>query len=279
MENNQIANKIRRKVLTMLYENQKCHLGSNMSVIEILTSLYFGVMKENDIFISSKGHCAATLYAILEEKGIIKDADKYFKQHNLISHEVPGVLFSGGSLGQGLSVACGMALAKKKETKWKCLECGTIRSGQYCFCCPNRTATKGFQKIIPRVFCLLGDGELQEGNVWEAVMFAAHHKLDNLTAIVDYNGLQAFGETNKVMRIYPIINRFLSFDWSGFQTVGHSIPHIQNVLKAQYKEQPHVVVCRTIKGKGVPAFEDKLESHYLNINKKQYEKAIRINSD
>ena len=245
MENNQIANKIRRKVLTMLYENQKCHLGSNMSVIEILTSLYFGVMKENDIFISSKGHCAAALYAILEEKGIIKDADKYFKQHNLISHEVPGVLFSGGSLGQGLSVACGMALADRSR----------------------------------RVFCLLGDGELQEGNVWEAVMFAAHHKLDNLVAIEDYNGLQAFGATNKVIRIYPIVKRFEAFDWATLEGVGHSVKIISSLLERKVENKPMVVSLRTIKGKGVSFAEDVMEWHYWNLTKTQYEESIRQNSN
>ena len=245
----QRANKIRREVITMLYEEQKCHLGSNMSVIEILTALYFSVMKENDIFISSKGHCAAALLTILQEKGIIDNARKYFKKHNLISHEVPGVLFSGGSLGQGLSVACGMALADRKR----------------------------------RVFCLLGDGELQEGNVWEAVMFAAHRasiiknapaRIDNLVAIIDYNGLQAFGATNEVTRIYPITDRFEAFGWNTIETLGHSVDALSKVLDIQPTGKPTVVVCRTIKGKGVPALEDKLESHYNNLTKEQYEESI-----
>jgi len=237
----QIANKIRKEVITILYEEQKCHVGSCMSVIEILTALYFSVMKENDIFISSKGHCAATLFTILQEKGIIKNARQYFKQHNLISHEVPGVLFSGGSLGQGLSVACGMALADKSR----------------------------------RVFCLLGDGELQEGNVWEAVMFAAHHKLDNLVVMIDYNGLQGCEATNKVLRVYPILDRFIAFNWSGFETVGHSIPHIKKALTIQSEGKPYVVVFRTIKGKGVSFIEDTIESHYMNMNESQYKQALK----
>lgn len=254
----QTANKIRREVITMLYEEQKCHLGSNMSVIEILTTLYFSVMKENDLFISSKGHCAAALYLTLQEKGIINNARKYFKQHNLISHEVPGVLFSGGSLGQGLSVAAGMALAKKMN------------------------------KEQGRVFCLLGDGELQEGNVWEAVMFAAHRasiiktqpaRLDNLVAICDYNGLQAMGATNEVTRIYPIVDRFKAFGWDTIETLGHSVESLSKALDIKPKGKPTVVVCRTIKGKGVPAFEDKLESHYSNLTKKQHEEALRFNSN
>ena len=248
----QTANKIRREVITMLYEEKKCHVGSNMSVIEILTALYFSVMKENDIFISSKGHCAAALFTTLQERGIINNARKYFKQHNLISHEVPGVLFSGGSLGQGLSVAAGMALADRTR----------------------------------KVFCLIGDGEMQEGNVWEAVWFAAKHELENLIVLVDCNGLQAFGEITDVFddTAYlgnPFGEILSAFGWqTDMVGNGHDIGELVfKFAQACIYGGPVAVSVSTIKGKGVEDMENKLESHYLNINKKQYEEAIRINSN
>lgn len=257
MKNTLLAKKIRRRVLKLLYDHTKCHLGSNMSVIEILVALYFNVMKPEDIFIP-KGHSAVALYTVLAEKGLFtdKDLDCYFKTHNLVSHKVPGVIF-GSSLGQSLSVACGLALADRSR----------------------------------RVFCLLTDGEMQEGSTWEAIGFAAHHNLKNLIAIIDNNRLQAFGITREVLNIEPLSKKLESFGWQVGEVDGHNLDELENIFykplrdeigtfawEERFKEnKPICIIANTTKGKGVSFAENKLEWHYLNLSKQQYEKAIKEN--
>jgi len=241
----EISRKIRRRTIKLLYDHQKCHLGSNMSAIEILVALFFSAMEDNDEFVASKGWIAASLYSVLAEKGIIPEEklDYYFRKHNLVSPDVPGIKFGTGSGGQGLPVSIGMAMANRDR----------------------------------RVFCLMGDGEIQEGTTWEAMWFAAKHNIDNLVVIVDWNGWQAFGDTRMVSGISPekIYKVFREMGWRGEITDGHDLALLGAAMSKNTPGAPKVIICKTIKGKGVPAYENKLESHYYNLTKDQYEEAIR----
>lgn len=247
--------KIRRRVLTMLYNAQTCHLGSDMSIVELLTVLYFSTLKEEDRFILSKGHGAATLYAVLCEKGFFKEEElrSYGKPDtkflNLANSEVPGVLFSTGALGHGLPVAVGIALAKKLSDD------------------------KG------RVFTLLSDGEMQIGTTWESALFASHHKLDNLTVIVDSNKLQACGNTKDILDIEPLKKKFTAFGWDVKTCNGHNIEQIKNVLKFSmgHKNKPSIIIANTIKGKGVSFAEKDNSWHYNNLDNAHYQQAMKEN--
>jgi transketolase len=253
-----IANGIRRKVLGMVYEAQTSHIGSNLSCIDILAVLYFGIMKPEDKFILSKGWAAASVYAILAEKGYFssKDLDSYCKVNKrgepvtpymgLISHKVKGVACSTGAMGHGLPIGLGMALAKK------------------------------FNKEKGRVFALLSDGEMDCGTTWESALFASHNKLDNLVVLIDYNKLQAFGKTNEVLNLEPLKEKWQSFGWQVKEIDGHSFAEIENVLaKIPFEEKkPSLLIAHTVKGKGVSFMENKIGWHYWSISKKDYEKAI-----
>jgi len=243
-----LAKKIRRRILTASHEAKACHIGSALSCVEILIAIYFNILKEEDVFIFSKASGASAFYSVLAEKGIIlKDkVVHYLKHYPLPSTEVPGVKLSVGSLGQALSVATGIALAKKlKEENGK-------------------------------VFCLVSDGELDSGNVWEAVLFAAHHKLNNLIVICDYNKHQACGKINEVLNLEPLDEKWEAFNWNVATLDGHDMGLLQSALSWKNR-MPFVIIANTIKGKGVSFCEDKTEWHYLNLTKEKYEEAIRQN--
>ncbi len=243
----EIAKNIRLMVIEMLYRAQSCHLGSNMSVVEILTTLYFRIMKEEDVFILSKGWAAAAVYATLAEKGIINKKDllkNYYteKYPGLISEKVPGVVLSTGSAGHGIGVAVGMALANKKR----------------------------------KVYCLISDGECDCGTTWEAALFASHHKLHNLTVIIDYNKLQAFGRTNEVLQLEPLAHKWKSFGWWIFPADGHDFQSLLGAFESSIvHKRPKAIIAHTIKGKGIEFAENKVEWHYYNLDKKLYEEAKR----
>lgn len=253
-----IATEIRKKVLDMIYKAQSSHIGSNLSCIDILTVLYFGIMDPRDKFILSKGWAAASVYAILAKKGYFptKDLEGYGKTNKkgeaitpllgLISHKVKGVTCSTGSMGHGLPIGLGMALAEKNDN------------------------AKG------RIFVMLSDGEMDCGTTWESALFAPHHKLDNLVVIIDYNKLQAFGRTNEVLNLEPLKEKWESFGWSVKEIDGHNFSGIETALKdiPFEKQKPSVIIANTIKGKGISFMENKLEWHYWSINKENYEKAI-----
>jgi len=259
----QISKEIRKKILKMNYLSQGTHIGSSLSVVDILTILYFKILKINpnnpleenrDRFILSKGHAAASLYAALAQKGFFPDKilDSYCQDgQKLPGHatrgSVPGVEASTGSLGHGLSMASGMALASKRDNK------------NY------------------HVFALLSDGECDEGAVWEAALFASHHKLDNLVAIIDYNKLQAFGRTNDVLNIEPLKDKWLSFGWEVKEIDGHNFSEIEKTLSIIpfKKGKPSLIIAHTIKGKGVSFMEDKLEWHYKNLTQEDYQSALK----
>ena len=257
-----IANDIRIGIIEQVYNANSGHPGGSISCADILAVLYFNQMnidpenpnaKGRDRFVLSKGHCAPALYATLARKGYFdKELLKGFRkvESNLQGHpdmkKIPGVDMSTGSLGQGLSVAVGMAIGSKLEHE-------------------------GY-----RVYCLLGDGELEEGQVWEAAMSASKNKLDNLCAIVDYNTLQIDGNVEEVAGLIDIKEKFESFGFNVIEVNGHDIEaliHAFNSAKHQ-KDMPSVIIARTIKGKGVSFMEGKAEWHGKAPNQEQYEEAI-----
>lgn len=257
------ARRIRIDVVKMLNGCGSGHTGGSLSAADIVTALYFYKMKYDpaqpgwdgrDNFILSKGHAAPVLYAALAHAGFIDPSELCTLrrlgsrlQGHPDSKYLPGVEISTGSLGQGLSVANGFALAHKLDKK------------------PNR------------VYVLLGDGELQEGQVWEAVMTAAHYKLDNLCALIDNNGLQIDGPVAKVMAVEPITDKFRAFGWEVMDINGHDMAEVINALdKAEIaKGRPTAIVCSTVKGKGVSIFEGKVEYHGTAPSNEEIEIAMK----
>ncbi|TDT63704.1 transketolase [Fonticella tunisiensis] len=258
-----VAKTIREDIIKMLTESKSGHPGGSLSAVEILTALYFSEMKvdpknprweERDRFVLSKGHGAPVLYAVLAERGFFekKHLSTLRKIGSILQghpnmNDTPGVDMSTGSLGQGLSVANGMALAGKLDNK------------DY------------------RVYVLLGDGELEEGQVWEAAMSAAHYKLDNLTAFVDYNGLQIDGPVAEVMNPAPVGDKFRAFGWNVIEIDGHSYEEIFSAIdnaKAT-KGKPTMIVAKTVKGKGVSFMENSVGWHGSAPNKEQCEAALK----
>ena len=257
-----IANDIRIGIIEQVYNANSGHPGGSLSCADILAVLYFNQMnidsenpnaKGRDRFVLSKGHCAPALYATLARKEYFdKELLKGFRkvESNLQGHpdmkKVPGVDMSTGSLGQGLSAAVGMAIGSKMEHE-------------------------GY-----RVYCLLGDGELEEGQVWEAAMSASKNKLDNLCAIVDYNTLQIDGNVEEVAGLIDIKEKFESFGFNVIEVNGHDIEaliYAFNSAKDQ-KDMPSVIIAHTIKGKGVSFMEKKAEWHGKAPSQEQYEEAI-----
>ncbi|MGG7060058.1 transketolase [Clostridium tertium] len=257
-----IAKTVRKDIVSMLTESCSGHPGGSLSAADILTTLYFGEMNINpenpkdenrDRFVLSKGHAAPVLYSVLARRGYfpVEELNTLRKiGSRLQGHPsmkcLPGVDMSTGSLGQGISSAVGMALAGKLDNK------------EY------------------RVYTLLGDGELEEGQVWEAAMSAAHYKLDNLTAFVDFNGLQIDGDITKVMNPSPIDKKFEAFGWNVLVIDGHDIEEIQDAIEKakRFKGKPTVVVCNTVKGKGVSFMENQASWHGTAPSKEQCEQAL-----
>jgi transketolase len=210
--------------------------------------------ENRDRFILSKGHAAAALYATLAERGFFNKEllENYCKNGQKIAGHstrgcLPGVEASTGSLGHGLPMGAGMALAGKCDKK------------DY------------------RIFILMSDGECDEGSVWEAALFASHHKLDNLVAIIDYNKFQALGRTNEVLNLEPLGEKWRNFGWEVKETDGHNFSEIEkNLSPIPFKNQkPSLLIAHTIKGKGVSFMEDKLESHYKRLTKEEYEESLK----
>lgn len=242
----QLAKEARIEVLNLIHRAQTSHIASNFSCIDIATVLYEN-FKEEDRVVWSKGWAAASIYYFNAKynRGP-QEALLEFPNYpylGLAETTVPGVLCNGGSVGHGLGIAVGIALAKK-------------RSGE-----------KG------TVYCIMSDGELNEGSVWEAVMLASHHKLDNLVAIIDKNGWQAMGKIEDVMNINPIL-AFQGFNWDTYQSNGHNHITLDKIINQWVRIKPFCLVAETIKGKGVSLFEDKLLYHYKNIDDETYKIAL-----
>lgn len=259
---NEIANVIRKDIVSMICKSKSGHPGGSLSAVEILTALYFDQMnidptnpkmEDRDRFVLSKGHAAPALYATLSERGYFdKEELNHLRQIGsmLQGHpdmkKIPGVEMSTGSLGQGFSVACGMAMAAKLDNApWN-------------------------------VYALLGDGEVQEGIIWEAAMSAAHYKLDNMIAFLDYNGLQIDGDVESVMNINPIEDKFKTFGWNVITIDGHDFDQIFAALDMARDtvDKPTMIIAKTVKGKGVSFMENQASWHGSAPNEEQVNQAL-----
>ncbi|HIJ59663.1 MAG TPA: transketolase [Nitrospirae bacterium] len=257
------AKEARIEILKMLNIAGSGHTGGSLSATDIVAVLFYYKMrhrpnepewKERDRFILSKGHAAPVLYSLLAmtgyfEKSLLTTLRKINSplQGHPSSKLLKGVEVSTGSLGQGLSIANGLAMGLR------------------------------LQKIPARVYCLLGDGEIQEGQIWEAAMTSAHYKSDNLCAIVDNNGLQIDGRCAEVMKIDPIPDKWIAFGWNVINIDGHNIKEIINALDEaeRCKGKPTVIIAKTVKGKGVSIFEDKVQYHGVAPSKEELEIALK----
>jgi transketolase len=250
------ARTLRLDAVRMVHHAKASHLGSCLSMADLLACLYWHTLRidpkqpdwpERDRFILSKGHGAAIFYATLAERGFFPVAElaEYEKSGSRLTGHVtsgvPGVEISSGSLGHGLPVACGLALGAKR---------GAL----------------GFHTYV-----LLSDGELDEGSNWEAILFAPHHRLDNLTVIVDYNKIQSFGRVEEVLALEPLADKFRAFGWAVAEIDGHDMQQIVGALTnlPSAHGKPTAIIAHTVKGKGVRFMEDKLEWHYKSPNTEQ----------
>ena len=259
----QKAKEIRKDIIEEVYNAKSGHPGGSLSIADIMAVLYFNELKideknprwdDRDRVVLSKGHCSPALYAALAERGFFsKETLKSFRKidSNLQGHpdlnKVQGVDMTSGSLGQGLSVANGMAISAKMDNK------------DY------------------RVYVILGDGEIEEGQVWEAAMTANKYKLDNLCVIVDNNNLQIDGTIEEVMSSYPIDEKFQSFGFNVLNIDGNNIEEILNAFESakKTKDKPTCIIAKTIKGKGVSFMENKAEWHGKAPNEEEYIQAMR----
>ena len=257
-----LANRIRAHVLRMIHRAQSAHIGTSLSMADLLAVLYGSVLRidplrpdwpDRDRFILSKGHGCAAIYAILAERGFFpKDwLDTYYLDGShlaghIIHTGVPGVEVSTGSLGHGLPIGCGMALAGKYDGE------------------------------SHRVFVLLSDGECDEGSVWEAALFAPHHQLDNLVAIVDYNKIQSIGMVKEVLDLEPLAEKWKAFNWAVQEIDGHNFKQIKGALLSVPFEsgRPSCIIANTVKGKGVSFMENQLAWHYRHPDSEQLHKAL-----
>ncbi len=257
------ACKVRIGIIESTHAAKAGHPGGSLSSAELFTYLYFKELdvdpkdpkkRDRDRFVLSKGHCAPGLYAALalrdffpwEDLKTLRHIGSYLQGHPDMK-SIPGVDMSTGSLGQGISAACGMALAAKKQNN----PC--------------------------RVYALLGDGEIQEGQVWEAMMFAAHYELDNLCAVIDNNGLQIDGPVDQVMSPYPILDKLRAFGWEAVEIDGHDFDALEGAFgqARSVKGRPFAIVMRTTKGKGVSFMEDQAGWHGKAPNDEQAGTALR----
>lgn len=257
-----LCNEFRIDVIKVLHKKQTGHLGGSLSVCEILTSLYFYAanvnpsnpkMKDRDRIILCKGHAAPMLYRVLAEKGFfpveemetLRDFNSRLQGHPC-SNATPGVEISTGPLGIGLSASLGMALALRLD------------------------------ESPAHVYAILGDGEINEGTVWEACMSAAKFKVDNLTAILDYNGVQLDGTNDEIMPLDDVNAKFSAFGWNCIECDGHDIRELSDALDRTkaHKGQPTIILAKTVKGKGVSFMEGKSAWHGKAIGKAEYEQAM-----
>ncbi len=263
---NEMARQVRRDIVRMVHAVQSGHPGGSLGCADFMTALYFNIMERKpgfdmngvgeDLFFLSNGHISPVFYSLLARSGYFpvqelatfRKLDSRLQGHPATHEHLPGVRIASGSLGQGLSVACGAALAKRMNGD-------------------NH-----------QVYTLHGDGELQEGQNWEAAMFAAHHKLDNLISVVDYNGQQIDGSTTKVMNLGSLPAKFSSFGWRVLEMDGHDIVEILDVMAAAKKDKvkgvPTVIIMHTVMGKGVDFMEGTHEWHGTAPNNQQLADAL-----
>ena len=251
MQLKHIAKKIRIRILKLSNSAKSSHIGSSLSIVEILVVLYKFFIQKRNIFVLSKGHACLAYYCVLQKFGYFSDKIlKSYGQNNTIllshvSHKVPGVEFSTGSLGHGLPYATGRALAEKI----------------------NKTSNK--------IFVLISDGELNEGTTWESLLFAAHHKLDNLIIIVDYNKIQSLDFAKNVLKLEPLNKKFKSFGCNVKNINGHNFNQIYRSFLVKKNKKPTIIIANTIKGKGVSFMENSILWHYKFPNEKELDIALK----
>lgn len=257
-----IAKNVRRGIIDAVYYGKSGHPGGALSCTDILVDLYFNQMnidpknpkmEARDRFILSKGHASPAIYSVLANRGFFpiedlktfRKADSYLQGHPDVK-KVPGVDMTSGSLGQGLSVANGMALAGRLDNK-----------DYY-------------------VYVVIGDGELEEGQIWEAAMSSSHYKLNKVIAFVDFNGLQIDGEVKNVMNVTPIREKFEAFGWNAIEIDGHSFDEIEDAISKAHEsmDKPTVIIAHTVKGKGVSFMENQAGWHGKAPNDEEYNIAI-----
>jgi len=258
----EFARAIRKTTIEMVYKAKASHVGGAMSMADILAVLYNNILNidpklpediSRDRFLLSKGHACTSLYATLGLKGFfdIHELDTYATNGSIFlshtSHYIPGVEISAGSLGHALPVSCGLALAaKKKHESWK-------------------------------TYCLVSDGELNEGSNWESILLAPQLKLNNLVLIVDYNKIQSFGFVKDIIDIEPLFKKFEAFNWETYEIDGHDHQQLLDTFKVcnNTNPKPKVIICNTIKGKGISFMENKLLWHYKSPSEEEYIQAIK----
>lgn len=257
-----LAKEIRKLSLQMVYKAKASHVGGALSMADILAVLYNDILRldpanpkncDRDRFLLSKGHACTSLYATLALKGFfpIENLTSYAQDGSIFlshtNHHIPGIEISAGSLGHALPVSCGLALAaKRKKLEWK-------------------------------TYCLVSDGELDEGSNWESILLAPQLKLDNLILIVDYNKIQSLGTVKDVIDLNPLIDKFIAFRWETFEIDGHIHQSLKDIFnKVQdLNGKPKVIIANTIKGKGVSFMENKLLWHYKSPSEEQLNEAIK----
>lgn len=261
LDTKNLARQVRLTALELCYRKKASHLGGAFSIADVLAVLYGKhlrydplqpSMAQRDRLFYSKGHACTALYGVLDACGFLSEFnlvddfmrdDSYFTAH--VNHKIPGIELSTGSLGHALGVACGVALAGKRKS------------------------------AVYRTYAIVSDGELDEGSNWEAILFAPHHKLSGLTLIVDYNRIQSFGNTDDVLCLDPLADKFKAFNWHVIELDGHDHAAIDTALAAaaQPRDRPTVLIANTVKGKGVSFMENTLAWHYKSPSDTEYASA------
>jgi transketolase len=262
MNYEEASKELRKKIVKLKHGSQGGHLGSALSCIDILNMLYFSILKidpknpladNRDRFIFSKGHAAAALYAVLCQRGFFLESElaECVNGSKIAGHSVkdslPGIEVSTGSLGHGLPMGNGMAIAAKKDGK------------------------------SHNVVVMISDGECDEGTTWESALFAAQNRLDNLTVIIDYNKIQSFGTVKEVMDLEPLAKKWESFGFEVAETNGHDFNNLEKAFSkiGNRNIKPKVIICHTIKGKGIASIENTVESHYHKVTGQEYQEFIK----
>jgi transketolase len=243
---------IKRRFLKMYKSANAGHVGSSLSVAEIITFIRFSRMSDSDEIILSKGHAAAALYSVLAEDGTLSDAEieTFYKNDTYLAAHPPvnklkRIPFATGSLGHGLSIAGGLGLAQR------------------------------LKKTEKKIFCITSDGELNEGSTWEAALFIAHHNLNNVIWFIDRNRLQGYGKTEDILRLDPLDKKLEAFGFSAFYADGHNFASLDAISKnTQSATKPVAIICNTIKGRHWKLYEDKVDCHYLPMKDDQYDAVL-----
>jgi len=239
-------NNIRDRLIRMYKQANAGHVGCSLSCLEMVVFVKFELMTAGDELILSKGHAAALLYSVFAEAGVISEAEieTFYKNGTYLSahppvNKIKGIPFATGSLGHGLSIAAGLALANK------------------------------FKKTSKRIFCITSDGELNEGSTWEAALFIAHHNLKNVVWFIDRNYIQGFGRTEDTMKLEPLDKKLESFGFNVTIADGHDFASLRNAMAPANQDKPTAVICKTIKGKDMK-LEDTVDCHYLPLTEEDY---------